>query len=639
MCGIAGHWRKSSDDGSPVLRRALALLAHRGPDDRGMERFTGEWGHVALGHTRLSIIDLSAAGHQPMHAPDDRHVIVFNGEIYNYRELRDELTSLGCRFRSQSDTEVLLAAWSCWGPGCLPRLVGMFAFVVLDRRDETLTFVRDAFGIKPLFLARSASGLCFASELPAVVALRDDGAELDLQRCCDYLLHGDYDTQERTFIAGVSHLPPATYQVLSLRTGRLADPVAWWTPPTEERTPRGFEEAAEQLKHFFISSVRQHLRSDVPLGAALSGGIDSSAVVCAMRAAEPDAPIHTFSFVAEGTPISEAPWADLVNRHVGATAHRVIVEPRELARDLDDMIVAQGEPFGSTSIYAQYRVFRLARESGITVTLDGQGADELLGGYQGYPGERVRSLLDHGRVLSAASFLYRWQQWPGRSVGTGLRSSVSQFAHAPGYAALRAVAGRRVPLDWLDVVQLEARGVCLDFPRQVPKGVPGRRLAAELALSATRRGLPALLRHADRSSMRFSVESRVPFLTTELAEFLLTLPEPYLVSADGETKHIFRRAMRGLVPDQILDRRDKIGFATPEHAWLQALAPSAREWLRDAEAIELFRPEALRGRFEQILNGRAAFSWQAWRWINFCRWHRLVFRSIQASSVPERACA
>jgi asparagine synthase (glutamine-hydrolysing) len=639
MCGIAGHWRTRPDDGSTVLRRALARLAHRGPDDRGVESLTGAWGSLALGHTRLSIIDLSAGGHQPMHSPDDRYVIVFNGEIYNYRELRDELASLGHRFRSQSDTEVLLAAWSCWGPACLPRLIGMFAFAVLDRIGETLTFVRDAFGIKPLFLARSASGLCFASELPAILALRDEGAELDLQRCCDYLLHGDYDTQERTFIAGVSHLPPATYQVLSLRTGQLADPVAWWIPPTAERTPCGFEDAAEQLRHLFTTSVRQHLRSDVPLGAALSGGIDSSAVVCVMRAVEPDVPIHTFSFVAEGTPISEAPWADLVNRHVGATAHTVVVEPQELARDLDDMIVAQGEPFGSTSIYAQYRVFRLARENGIKVTLDGQGADELLGGYQGYPGERVRSLLDHGMVLSAASFLYRWQQWPGRSFGTGLRASVSQFARAPGYAALRAVAGRRVPLDWLDVGELEARGVCLDFPRQVPESVPGRRLAAELALSATRRGLPGLLRHADRSSMRFSVESRVPFLTRELADFLLTLPERYLVSPDGETKHIFRRAMRGLVPDQILDRRDKIGFATPEQAWLRALAPSAREWLCDAEAIELFRPTALRGRFEQILNGRAAFSWQAWRWINFCRWHLLVFRSLQSVSATKIACA
>jgi asparagine synthase (glutamine-hydrolysing) len=639
MCGIAGYWRGGPPEHGGELRQALALLAHRGPDDRGEERFSGPWGQVALGHTRLAIIDLSATGHQPMRSADERYAIVFNGEIYNYRELRDELTALGYRFRSQSDTEVLLCAWACWGPACLARLLGMFAFAVLDRVKDTLTCVRDAFGIKPLFLARSPRGFCFASEMPALVALRAQAAELDLQRCCDYLLHGDYDTQERTFINGVSHLLPGTYRVLSLRTGRLGESVRWWIPPTVEATSFGFEAAAEHLRHLFLKSVRQHLRSDVPLGAALSGGIDSSAVVCAMRAVEPDAPIHTFSFIAEGTQISEKPWADLVNQAVDATTHSVVVEPHELARDLDDMIAAQGEPFGSTSIYAQYRVFRLAREDGITVTLDGQGADELLAGYQGYPGERIRSLLDRGDLLSAASFLYRWRQWPGRSVGSGLRAAVSQFVDAPGYSALRAVAGRRAPLDWLDVRQLEERGVCLDFPRQVPESRPGRRLAAELALSATRRGLPGLLRHADRSSMHFSVESRVPFLTTELAEFLLTLPESYLVSRDGQTKHIFRAAMRGLVPDAVLERRDKIGFATPERDWLIALAPKAREWLADAKAIEFLRPPALLGQFEQMLDGSGPFSWQAWRWINFCCWHRLVFQRLQTAKERRVACA
>jgi asparagine synthase (glutamine-hydrolysing) len=640
MCGITGYWTAKPGGGTvPALHEALQRLSHRGPDDRGEERFVGPWGEVVLGHTRLSIIDLSAGGHQPMRSADGRYAIVFNGEIYNYRELRVELTALGHRFRSQSDTEVLLAAWSSWDRACLRRLTGMFAFVVLDCIEQTLTCVRDAFGIKPLFIARPSWGFCFASELPATVALRGEGAELDLQRCCDYLLHGDYDSRETTFIDGISQLPPGTYRVLSLRSGRLDDPVCWWTPPTEEAPQRSFEDAAANLRALFLDSVRHHLRSDVPLGAALSGGIDSSAVVCAMRAVEPDAPIHTFSFIADGTTVSEAPWADLVNRHVGATAHSVVVEPHELARDLDDMIVAQGEPFGSTSIYAQYRVFRLAREHGVTVTLDGQGADELLAGYHGYPGERVRSLLDDGALLPAAAFLLRWRQWPGRSLRTGLRASVAQFVGTPGYSTLRALAGRRVPLDWLDTGQLHERGITLDFPRQVPSSGRRRRLAAELALSATRRGLPALLRHADRNSMRFSVESRVPFLTSALAEFLFTLPESYLVSPSGETKRIFRTAMRGLVPDAILDRRDKIGFATPEREWLTALAPNARAWLGDADGIDFLRPAVMHRRFEQMLEAQLPFSWQAWRWINFCRWHVRVFRPMQATAAPRMAVA
>ena len=638
MCGIAGYWTAPNRAGvSPDLDGALRRLAHRGPNDCGGERHAGPWGEVGLGHTRLSIIDLSSGGHQPMHSPDGRYSLVFNGEIYNYRELRAELAAAGHEFRSRSDTEVLLTAWTHWGTECLRRLVGMFAFVVADRAIGTLTCVRDSFGIKPLFISRPSWGFCFASELPAAVALRREGAELNLQRAYDYLVHGDYDSCERTFIEGITQLAPGNLQVLHMHSGQLAEPVRWWAPSVHETRYQSFAHATEQLRHLFLNSVRQHLRSDVPLGTALSGGIDSSAVVCAIRKVEPDAPIHTFSFIAKDSPVSEEKWVQLVNRHVGAIGHSVMVEPHELARDLDDMILAQGEPFGSTSIYAQYRVFKLARENGITVTLDGQGADELLAGYQGYPGERVHSLLDSGALLPAASFLYKWAKWPGRSLTYGLKACVGEFVGGPWYSKLRELVSEREQPDWLDNGQLTERGVHLAFPRQVPDPCPrGRRLAAELALSATRRGLPGLLRHADRNSMRFSVESRVPFLTPQLAEFLLTLPEEYLISAGGETKHIFRAAMRGIVPDAILDRRDKIGFATPEIDWLSSLGGQAREWIGEAEGIDFLKPARMLQEFDRILAGQVRFTWQAWRWINFCRWHTRVFEpmSRQRAAAP-----
>ena len=638
MCGIAGYWAASPGGNvRPDLDGALARLAHRGPNDRGIERQCGPWGEIGLGHTRLSIIDLSSGGHQPMRSRDGRFALVFNGEIYNYRELRAELSAAGHEFLSQSDTEVLLTAWAHWSASCLTRLVGMFAFVIIDRASGTLTCVRDAFGIKPVFISRPSWGFCFASELPATSALRGEGAELNLQRTYDYLVYGDYDSCESTFVEGISQLAPGTLQVLHMHSGQLDAPVRWWTPPVHESNCLSFTDAAERLRHLFLESVRQHLRSDVPLGAALSGGIDSSAVVGAMRQVEPDAPIHTFSFIAKGSPVSEEKWANLVNRHVGAIAHSIEVEPHELARDLDDMILAQGEPFGSTSIYAQYRVFKLARENGITVTLDGQGADELLAGYQGYPGERVHSLLDSGALLPAASFLYKWAKWPGRSLTYGLKACVGEFVGGPWYSKLRELVSEREQPDWLDNGQLTERGVHLAFPRQVPDPCPrGRRLAAELALSATRRGLPGLLRHADRNSMRFSVESRVPFLTPQLAEFLLTLPEEYLISAGGETKHIFRAAMRGIVPDAILDRRDKIGFATPEIDWLSSLGGQAREWIGEAEGIDFLKPARMLQEFDRILAGQVRFTWQAWRWINFCRWHTRVFEpmSRQRAAAP-----
>jgi asparagine synthase (glutamine-hydrolysing) len=626
MCGIAGYWSSTHDSRrAAALDAGLVLMKHRGPDDHGME-IDRTFGELGLGHARLSIIDLSSGGHQPMHSADDRYSMVFNGEIYNYRELKAELAAVGTTFRTRSDSEVLLAAWAHWGEACLPRLIGMFAFAIVDRTAGTLSIVRDAFGIKPMFYATPDWGLCFASELPAACRLRDEAASLNLQSSYNYLVHGDYDSTPATFVAGMFQLEPGVIRVLDLRTGVLGAARSWWTPNVAEAQPLRLDDAADRLRHMFLESINLHLRSDVPLGSALSGGVDSSAVVCAMRHLQPDADIHTFSFVAKGSRVSEESWVDLVNSHVGAIPHKVYVEPDELAADLDDMIRAQGEPFGGTSIYAQYRVFQEARRAGITVTLDGQGADELLAGYHGYPGKRLRSMIDRGRIGEAVSFLRSWAKWPGRSVSYGLKNLVAEYAQGEVYQRLRGWAGTEMRPDWLDTDFLAASGVQLKHPRIVSNGPSGRRLAAELALSSTRRGLPALLRHADRNSMRFSVESRVPFLTSDLADFLFALPEQYLISSQGETKHVFRAAMRGIVPDAILDRRDKIGFATPEEQWLKQLGPQVRRWLEDdAEGLPFLNRQAMLDAYDQMLSGVRRFSWQAWRWLNFCRWHRTVF--------------
>ncbi len=560
-----------------------------------------------------------------MSSQDGRYVIVFNGEIYNYRELREELKAQGCRFTSDSDTEVLLAAWAAWGAACLPRLVGMFAFAVLDRQSVTLTCVRDAFGIKPFFYAQENGNFIFASETPALLALKSTKTQPNWQRAYDYLVHGDYDSGSDTFFSDVLHLLPGHMLVVDLSAQVAATPKRWWTPRIVERRDLSFEEAAERVRENFLQSIRLHLRSDVPLGAALSGGVDSSAVVCAMRHVAPDHPIHTFTYVAAGSELNEEKWADLVNRHVGAVAHKVVVTPQELARDLDDMIRAQGEPFGSTSIYAQYRVYQAAKDSGITVTLDGQGADEMLGGYLGFPGERVRSLLDMGRPGEAWAFLRQWAQWPGRSVALGVRAALAECSSGALHELMRMAAGMNKTPDWIDAraaCEMELRGRVARF-RSGADAV-GRRTTAQMANLLTRHGLPGLLRHGDRNSMHFSIESRVPFLTLEQVELMLSLPEGYLISGTGETKHVFRRAMRGIVPDEILSRKDKIGFEPPEKEWLVSIAAQARTWLSEDLQIPFVRREALLAHFEDVIAGRRAFSWQVWRWINFYRWRACV---------------
>lgn len=623
MCGILGAFQVATEAGfGHRFDRAMQLLQRRGPDGRGVQTYPAGGGEVFLGHARLSIIDLSNAGAQPMHGADGRHVIVFNGEIYNYRELRRELELLGRQFVSDSDTEVLLTAWRTWGQSCLQRLTGMFAFAVLDRQAATLTCARDAFGIKPFFYTAEGGEFLFASEAPALIALRRGKTGLNWQRAYDYLVHGDYDSSTETFFDGVSQLAPGHLLVVDLAARSTGAPKCWWTPSTRERHDLGFDEAAGRLRELFLQNVRLHLRSDVPLGAALSGGVDSSAVVCAMRHIEPGLPINTFSYIARGSAVSEESWVDRINQHVGATPHKVEVSADELARDLDDMIRTQGEPFGSTSIYAQYRVFRLAKQNGVTVTLDGQGADELLAGYAGYPGQRLQSLIEKGRLGEAWDFLNQWAQWPGRSRKLGVQQLAAEYAQGPLYDALRRLSGRSDTPAWLDARALEERGIVCRYPRQrAVSQEAGRRVVEELALSLTRRGLPALLRHGDRNSMRFSVESRVPFLTLDMADFLLSLPESYLISPKGETKHVFRAAMRGIVPDEVLDRRDKIGFSTPEQEWLSSMAQTAQDWLRDSSDIPFIRRDEVLKQFAHIVSGERAFSWQAWRWINFVRWH------------------
>lgn len=625
MCGIlGGYWRTAPADLEQKLASALETIAHRGPNDRGYEVDRTERATVVLGQTRLSILDLSSGGHQPMLTEDGRYGLTFNGEVYNYKEVREELIGLGHTFRTVSDTEVLLKAWVQWGEECLVRLVGMWALAVHDRRDRTLTCVRDAFGIKPMFYTQEEGRLVFGSELPTIMALAGGSWRPNLQRGYDYLVHGQYDTTDETFIDGIRQLRPGWLLAIDLDTGGIKHTRQWWRAPIARTSTLSFNDAAEALREAFLDSVRLHLRSDVPLGAALSGGVDSSAIVCAMRHVEPDAPIHTFSYIAEGSPLSEEIWVETVRQHTGAFAHKIVAGPQDLARDIDTIVRAQGEPFGSTSIYAQYRVYELANEKGVTVTLDGQGADELLAGYEGYPGDRMLSLLETpGEGLpAAAAFARRWGEWPGRSqMRAWMHLGRAVLPDGP-YAGARRWMGRGATPEWLNTDLLADAGVTMREPR--PLRAPearGRRLMEELTRSLQTNGLPHLLRHGDRNSMRFSLESRVPFLTIPIASLALSLPEDYLISASGETKSVFRAAMRGIVPDAILDRRDKIGFATPEREWFLKLADQSREWLQDAEHVPLLHREPLLKAFDAIISGQAPFSWQAWRWINYTRWY------------------
>lgn len=626
MCGIAGSWSRvgASSDGAR-LRASLDAIRHRGPDDLGEFIWNDPSSptRVDLGLVRLAILDLSPAGHQPMTLPGGRFTISFNGEITNYVEIREELRSLGETFVSDGDTEVLLKGWANWGVDTLDRLEGMFAMAVLDTVKRTLTLARDPYGIKPLLYTDRLDRIAFCSEMSGIFEIAATKPKLDWQTAVDYLKWGTYDHTERTFVDGVKQLRPGHYVVIDTVTGQLGEPVRYWWPSVATTFDGSYADATETVRVLFLDSVMRNLRSDVPLGIALSGGIDSSAIVGAVRYLEPSLPINTFSYIAPGFANSEHEWVNLVVEATGATSHTVEATPGDLQHDLDDLILSQGEPFGGTSIYAQYRVFRLAREHGVIVTLDGQGGDEIFAGYSGYPEKRMHTLIETGQWGTAAKFAGAWSEWPNRHRGTMLVQSAAQFAPH----SLRNWMRRPRVSPLFDESKLRERGIDTGFPSIAVESIRGSRLKAHLRNAMTRYGLPSLLRHGDRNSMRFSIESRVPFLDRALTEFVLTLPEDWLIGPDGTSKRVLRDAVRDWVPDEVIDRRDKVGFETPEQAWQEQLGALPTDPDHPIPFLRAGRTNTLTGGLSEReirWGGRSH-----WRLINLRRW--IALTGIDAS--------
>ena len=497
----------------------------------------------------------------------------------------------------------------------------MFALAILDTQSNELFLARDPFGIKPLFYCDWQGGLAFSSELQPLLALPGISRQVNPQRAYEFLQFGTTDHEGETLFGEIAQLEAGHYLKINVDNASERLPICYWCLPRQNKLDIGFEAAAERLRELFLDSVRLHLRSDVAVGAALSGGIDSSAIVCAIRHLEPDIDLHAFSFIADDGELSEERWVDVVTEYAGCIVHKVIPQAEELVADLDKLIRTQCEPFGSTSIYAQFRVFKLAHEAGIKVMLDGQGADELMAGYSGYHGARLAGLIRKGSLLQAGKYLHHANSWPQRGAGFVLKRTLQYFLPQSLMPLGYKLVGRDLQPAWLNTNWFLERGVEMS---PVSSLVESKSLlTSELIRSIRSRGLPSLLRYEDRNSMAHSIESRVPFLTTNIADFLLSLPDEYLISAEGESKSIFRAAMRGIVPDQILDRRDKIGFATPEQTWLKLLTPWVERVLAGANEVPLLDAAGVTAEWENVVSGRTAFDFRVWRWLNFLRWSEM----------------
>ena len=578
MCGIAGLFHTGTPKPvDPARVRAMTdVLAHRGPDGSGVWTEQG----VGLGHRRLSIIDLEGSP-QPMHSVDGRATIVFNGEIYNYRELRTELAGLGARFATDGDTEVILAAWQQWGPSCLDRFNGMFAFALYDHTERSLFLARDRFGVKPLFMAELSDGsLAFASELKGLLAHKLLRRQVDPQAVEDYLTWG-YVPDHRSILRGVEKLPAGHYRLL--RHDRPAPkPVQWWDVDFTHRLGGSQADLSAQLLHHLREGVTSRMVSDVPLGAFLSGGVDSSSVVALMAEAS-SAPVNTCSIGFDVVALDETSHA----RKVAAlfdTEHRErIVDPDDFGA-IDELAAMFDEPFADASALPTWRVCQLAREN-VTVALSGDGADEAFAGYRRQVfharEEQLRGLLPGGLRRAVFGRLGDWYpkaDWAPQFLRAKTtfqslaRDGEEGYAH--GLAALPP--DRRLPLYSPAMLQAldgyRAERPFVDLMRDAPARTGlDRAQYADLKF-----WLPGdILTKVDRTSMAVSLEAREPLLDHRLVEFAAGLPHDARIEG-RQGKAILKRTMKRYLPDDIL-YRSKMGFVTPLAQWFRGpLAGEAR---------------------------------------------------------------
>jgi len=624
VCGIAGVMRF---DGNEVDRseffRMMLLMRHRGPDDEGsvlLEISTGRYEerggpdtplelnlpdlrsassikpNVILGNRRLSIIDLSPKGHQPMCNQDRTIWVVFNGEVYNYRELKDELKQIGHRFVSDSDTEVIVHGYEEWGMvPLLSKMIGMWGIALWDGKSQKLYLARDRFGIKPLYYHMDGGQLIFGSEIKSIRAIFD--AKINENRISEFLWAKPYRADE-TFFEGINQVMASNYIEIDLKSASTRM-VPYWELGEINRTYQeiNYQNATKEFLMQFERSIKLHMRSDAPVGTCLSGGLDSSSIVCLAQklldeGALPEKGLHdikkikTFSSAPKEDRISETPYIDEVVKQSGVEPFFTSPTFEEFFSDVDKVVLAHDEPFQNPSVYMQYRVIKLAKENGIKVLLDGQGGDECLAGYQRYILYYLRDLWHQGYYLKAMSELF------------GTLYLTSPFATQ--YIRRK-----------LGISKRRFKGVVkTPLPAVRQPEYPLGTLADHLRYDLLAGSIIELLKYEDTNSMNFSIESRVPFLCHPMIEYLFKLPMSAKIH-DGRTKFLLRNAMKDILPEKVRLRRSKLGFPAPEEEWAKDLIiqkmPWCRETVKNAEAyIDLDAFEELcfslrgKGRTEDI---------------------------------------
>ncbi|MFI5370079.1 MAG: asparagine synthase (glutamine-hydrolyzing) [Candidatus Eisenbacteria bacterium] len=662
MCGIAGLYQREGRVDLGRLHHMGQLLRHRGPHDESMVlidprgdatytaggpdtpaevfasglrwapgRHDGDATHATFGlgfvHRRLSIVDLSPTGHQPMCDPPGRTWIVYNGEVYNHVELRHELAAAGERFLGTSDTEVILAAYRRWGIDCLSHFNGMFAFALWDGETRRLFAARDRLGVKPFYYQWDGRTLAFASEPRALVLTQSHRVVPNLDAVRDLVALDWVDHDTTTFFEGVHQLPAGHHLI----TGPDGFAVRrWWTIDPDRHATGTAADWEAEFRDTFTDAVRIRLRADVEVGACLSGGTDSSAVVTTASRLM-DRPIHAFTCAYdEGPAFDERPYVRAAVETSGAVSHVVVPDGGDFWEVFDALARSEAEPTAGPGVYSQWKVMDLAHQAGLRVLLDGQGGDEILAGYFRYLPLRLRDLVARGDLGAA------WRLFGPVSARLGgthtLALAFEPWLPRPLVARLRRAFGQGK-----DTVLGPA---LLDLARATPPVPPSgfdTAVRRQQAFDTLQRLLPSLLRYEDRNSMAFSIETRLPFLDYRVVELAFSLPDEQKL--DGVvTKAIMRRALADRIPQRVLDRRDKMGFETPADVWLRGryAAETRRRLLGGGVLREWLDPRTIAGRLDEYLAGRREIGLQVWRWLSLESWARqYVERDPRIVPVPE----
>ncbi|WP_029038374.1 asparagine synthase (glutamine-hydrolyzing) [Salinimicrobium xinjiangense] len=613
MCGICGviNIDKNKIVKESDIKGMMAVMKHRGPDDEG----TFINNNVGLGFVRLSIIDLSPAGHQPFKSTDGRFIMVFNGEIFNYIELKDELKKEGYFFKTETDTEVLFNAYLHWGESVLHRLNGMWAFAIYDTFEETIFFARDRFGIKPFYYSLTENNLIFASEIPPILEILKKKPTPNYDVVFDFLVYNKTEHSEKTFFSEVNKLMHGHSIKLDLKKKKRNLSIyinKWYNINSRVKNARPFC-SPDDYKQAFESAIDLRLRSDVPVGVSFSGGLDSSAITSVVIDTFKKNDLNTFSAVYDKSfSGDESKFMKLYDDKPGRR-HYTTPSAESLLDDLDEFISCHAEPVPTTSPYAQYKIMELASKN-VVVTLDGQGADEQLAGYHYFFGFYFKDLLKQGKFTSLNREIYSYLKIHKSTFGlktflffllpktTRTKLKVSELGYITSEFAKRHNKTNIIS-DYLYASNSLQEALVNHFEYK----------------------LEHLLKWEDRNSMHFSLEARVPFLDYRLVERTLATNSKEIIK-NGMTKNLLRESMKGVVPEEIRMRVDKEGYSTPQDEWFRSKEWEEKIWdILKSDSFKsrnIFNVNRTQQMFKEHLNREKNLAKELWKWIHLELWFR-----------------